>query len=129
MLQGLQYELQSSKHFLNDVTMWRAHIPALINMNIIKSSFLHQCRLNANGNDFKVVQKGFINSSSNIQETYHLGFTCKHSPFYLMKPISNFFYFPLQIVSIGWIPLNWWSNTLAWNLWTWKTFTVAIHTS
>jgi len=84
MLQGLQYELQTSNtnekfqiHFLNDVTMWRAHVLALINMNIIKSPFLHQCRLHSNGNDFKVVQKGFINSSSNLQETYHLGFTCQ----------------------------------------------------
>jgi len=25
------------KHFLNDVTMWRAHVPALINMDTIKS--------------------------------------------------------------------------------------------
>jgi len=32
MQQGLQYELQTSIHFLNDVTMLRAHIPAFINM-------------------------------------------------------------------------------------------------
>jgi len=67
-------------HFLNDVTMWRAHVPALINMDIIKSPFLHQCRLHSNGNGFKIVQKGFIKSSSNLQEAYHLGFTCQQSP-------------------------------------------------
>jgi len=27
-------------HFLHDVTMWRAYVPALINMNTIKSPFL-----------------------------------------------------------------------------------------
>ena len=43
--------------------MWRAHVPAYINMNIIKSPFLHQ--------------KSFIKSSSNLQEAYHLGFTCQ----------------------------------------------------
>jgi len=64
-------------HFLNDVSMWRAHVPALINMNTIKSPFLHQCRFHSNDNDFKVVQKGFIKSSSNHQEAYHLGFTCQ----------------------------------------------------
>jgi len=43
-------------HFLNDVTTWRAHVPALITMDIIKSPFLHQCRLHINGNGFKIVQ-------------------------------------------------------------------------
>ena len=43
----------------------------------IKSSFLHQCRLYCNGNGFKIVQKGFIKSSSKLQEAYHLGFTCQ----------------------------------------------------
>jgi len=66
-------------HFLNDVSTWRAHVPALINVNTIKSPILHQCRFYSNGNDFKVVQKGFIKSSSNLQEAYHLGFTCQHS--------------------------------------------------
>jgi len=76
MLQGLQYELQTSNTFFNDVTMWRAHVPTLINMDIIKSPFLHQCRLQSNGNDFKIVQKSFIQSSSNLQEAYHLSFSC-----------------------------------------------------
>jgi len=49
--------------FLNDVTAWRAHIPALITMDIIKSPFLHQCRFHSNGYDFKIVQKSFIQSS------------------------------------------------------------------
>jgi len=62
-------------HFLNDVTRWRAHVPALITMDIIKSPFLHQCRLHINGNDFNIVQKGFIQSLSNLQEANHLGFS------------------------------------------------------
>jgi len=65
-------------HFLNDITMWRAHVLALINMNIIKSPLLHQCRLHSNGNGFKIVQKSFIKSSSNLQEANHLGFSCQH---------------------------------------------------
>jgi len=64
--------------FLNDVTTWRAHILALITMDIIKSPFLHQCRLHSNGYDFKIVQKSFIQSSSNLQEENHLGFSCQH---------------------------------------------------
>jgi len=64
------------RHFLNDVTMWKAHVPALINMNTTKSPFLHQCRLHSNGNGFKIVPKGFIKSLSNLQEAYHLGFSC-----------------------------------------------------
>jgi len=52
----MNYKLQI--HFINDVTMWRAHILALINMDIIKSPFLHQCKLHSNGNGFKIVQKG-----------------------------------------------------------------------
>jgi len=63
----MNYKLQI--HFLNDVTMWRAHVPALINMNIFKSPFL--------GNGFKIVQKSFIKSSSNLQEANHLGFSCQ----------------------------------------------------
>jgi len=63
MLQGLQYELQTSNTLSNDVTMWRANVLALINMDIIKSPFLHQCRLHSNGNGFNIVQKGFIKSS------------------------------------------------------------------
>jgi len=66
-------------HFLNDVTIWRAHVPALITMDIIKSPFLHQCRLHSNGNGFKIVQKSFIKSSSNLQEANHLGFTCQQN--------------------------------------------------
>jgi len=65
-------------HFLNYVTIWRAHVPALINMVIIKSPFLHQCRLHSNGNGFKIVQTSFIQSSSNLQEANHLGFSCQH---------------------------------------------------
>jgi len=72
----MNYKLQI--HYLNDVTMWRTHVPTLINMNTIKSHFLHQYRLHSNGNGFKIVQKGFIKSSSNLQETYHLCFTCQH---------------------------------------------------
>jgi len=72
----MNYKLQI--HFLNDVTTWRAHVPALITMDIIKSPFLHQCRLHSNGNGFKIVQKSFIQSSSNLQEANHLGFSCQH---------------------------------------------------
>jgi len=72
----MNYKLQV--HFLNDVTTWRAHIPALITMDIIKSHFLHQCRLHSNGYGFKIVQKSFIQSSSNLQEANHLGFSCQH---------------------------------------------------
>jgi len=71
----MNYKLQI--HFLNDVTTWRAHVPALITMDIIKSPFLHQCRLHSNGNGFKIVQKSFIQSSSNLQEANHLGFSCQ----------------------------------------------------
>jgi len=72
----MNYKLQI--HFLNDVTTWRAHISALISMVIIKSPFLHQRRLHSNGNGFKIVQKSFIQSSSNLQEANHLGFSCQH---------------------------------------------------
>jgi len=65
-------------HFLIDVTTWRAHVPTLIIMDIIKSPFLHQCRLHSNGNGFKIVQKSFIQSSSNLQEANYLGFSCQH---------------------------------------------------
>jgi len=78
----MNYKLQI--HFLNDVTMWRAHVPALINMVIIKSPFLHQCRLHSNDNGFKIVQKSFIKSSSNLQEAYHLGFTCQQLCFHIL---------------------------------------------
>jgi len=71
----MNYKLQI--HFLNFVTTWRAHVLALINIVIIKSPFLHQCRLHSNGNGFKIVQKSFIKSSSNLQEANHLGFTCQ----------------------------------------------------
>jgi len=80
MLEGLHYELKLQIHFLNDVTTRRAHVPALINMVIIKSPVLHQCRLHSNGNGFKIVQKSFIQSSSNLQEAKHLGFSCQQSP-------------------------------------------------
>ena len=73
----MNYKLQV--HFLNDVTTWRAHILVLITMDIIKSPFLHQCRFHSNGNGFKIVQKSFIQSSSNLQEANHLGFSCQHS--------------------------------------------------
>jgi len=36
----------------NDLSMWRAHVSDLINMNFIKSPYLHQCRLDFNGNGF-----------------------------------------------------------------------------
>jgi len=49
----MNYKLQI--HFLNDVTTWRAHVPALITMDIINSSFLHQCRIHSYGNGFKIV--------------------------------------------------------------------------
>jgi len=65
--------------------MWRAHVLALINMNIIKSPFLHQCRLQSNGNGCKIVQKSFIQSSSNLQEANHLGFSSQQSPPYLIE--------------------------------------------
>ena len=73
----MNYNLQI--HFLNDVTTWRALVPALITMDIIKFPFLHQCRLHINGNGFKIVQKSFIQSSSNLQEANHLDFSCQHS--------------------------------------------------
>jgi len=71
----MNYKLQAQ--FLNDVSAWRAHIPALITMDIIKSPFLHQCRLHSNVYGFKIVQKSFIQSSSNLQEANHLGFSCQ----------------------------------------------------
>jgi len=55
----MNYKLQI--HFLNDVTTWRTHVLALINMNIIKSPFLQQCRLHSDGNGFKIVQKSLFN--------------------------------------------------------------------
>jgi len=64
-------------HFLNDVTTWGAHISALITMDIINSPFLHQCRLHSNVYGFKIVQKSFIQFSSNLQEANHLGFSCQ----------------------------------------------------
>jgi len=48
--------------------MWKEHVPTLINMDIIKSPFLHQCRLHSNGNGFKIVQRSFIKSSLNLQD-------------------------------------------------------------
>jgi len=121
-------------HFLNDVTIWRSHIPALINMVNIKSPFLHQCKFHSNGNGFKIVQKVihliFIKSSRS------------KSPWLLMSTISPwfdkanlyllpsiFFYLSLQNATICWISLIWWSDSLTWNLWTWKTFIVAMHIS
>jgi len=89
----MNYKLQI--HFFNDVTTWGAHVPALINVVIIKSSFLHQCRLHSNGNDFKIVQKSFIQSSSNLQDANHLGFLCQQSPPDLMKLMSSNFCPPL----------------------------------
>ena len=71
----MNYKQQA--HFLNDVSTWRAHIPALITMDIIKSPFLHQCRLHLNVYGFKIVQKSFIQSSSNLQDANHLGFSCQ----------------------------------------------------
>jgi len=85
----MSYKLQ--KHFLNDVTTWRAHVPALINIVIIKSLFLHQCRLHSNGNGFKIVQKSFIQSSSNLQEANHLGFSCQHKTLSLPHERSGFY--------------------------------------
>jgi len=99
----MNYKLQI--HFLNDVTMRRAHVPALINMDIIKSPFLYQCRLHSNCNGFKIVQKDFINSSSNLQEAYHFGFTCQHSPPDLMKSTSIFFYLSFSIFHCKLLPL------------------------
>jgi len=61
-------------------------------MDIIKSPFIHQCRLHFNGNGFKIVQKSFIQSSSNLQEANDLGFSCQQSPPDLMKPTSIFFH-------------------------------------
>jgi len=92
-------------HFLNDLTMWRAHVPALINMNNIKSPYLHQCRLHSNSNGFKIVQKGFIKSPSNLQEAHHLGFICQHSPPDLMKSTSIFFYRSSSIFHCKLLPL------------------------
>lgn len=112
-------------HFLNDVITWRAHVSALITMDIIKSPFLHQCRLHSNVYGFKIVQKSFIQSSSNLQEANHLGFSCQQSPPDLMKPTSIpsiLFYLPLQNASSIFLETNWWSNALAWSLWTWNTF-------
>ena len=83
----MNYKLQI--HFLNDVTTWRAYVPALITMDIIKSPFLHQCRLHSNGNGFKIVQKSFIQSSSNLQEANHFVFSCQQTLPDLMKPTSR----------------------------------------
>jgi len=54
-------------------------------MNTIKSPFLHQCRLHCNGNGFKIVQKSFTQTSSNLQEANHLGFTCQQN---FVRPIG-----------------------------------------
>ena len=97
----MNYKLQA--HFLSDVSTWRAHIPALITMDIIKSPFFINL-------GFKIVQKSFIQSSSNLQEANHLGFSCQQSPPDLMKPTSIpsiFFYLPLQNASsIYWKPID-----------------------
>ena len=79
----MNYKLQA--HFLNDISTWRAHISALITMDIIKSPFLHQCRLYSNVYGFKIVQKSFIQSSSNLQEANHLGFSCQQLPHFVCK--------------------------------------------
>jgi len=79
----MNYKLQV--HFLNDVITWRAHVPALITMDIIKSPFLHQCRLHSNVYGFKIVQKSFLQSSSNLQEANHLGFSCQQKILLLIK--------------------------------------------
>jgi len=84
----MNYKLQV--HFLNDVTTWRAYVPALITMDIINSPFLHQCRLHSNGNGFKIVQKSFIQSSSNLQEANHLGFSCQQRLWSWKKNNSGF---------------------------------------
>ena len=91
-------------HFLNDVTTWRARVPALINMVIIKYPFFHQCRLHSNGNGFKIVQKNFIQSSSNLQEPNQLGFSCQQSPHDLMMPTSIFLYPSSSIVHCKMFP-------------------------
>jgi len=83
----MNYKLQI--HFLNDVTTWKAYVPALINMVIIKSPFIHQCRLHFNGNGFKIVQKSFIQASSNLQEANHLGFSCQQMVQSRKKYICN----------------------------------------
>ena len=86
MVYKMNYKLQM--HFLNDVTTWRAYVSALINMDIIKSPFLHQCRFHSNGNGFKIGQKSFIQSSSNLQEVNHIGFSCQQSCHFLFQPLG-----------------------------------------
>jgi len=78
-------------------------------MDIIKFPFLPQCRLHSNVYGFKIVQKSFIQSSSNLQEANHLGFSCQESPPDLMKPTSipSIFYLRLQNASsICWKPID-----------------------
>ena len=119
-------------HFLNDVTTWRAHVSALITMDIIKSPFLNQCSLYSNVYGFKIVQKRLIQSSSNLQEENHLSFSCQQSLPDLMKPTSIpsiFFYLPLQKASsICWKPID--EVTPQLEAYEPEThFTAAIHTS
>jgi len=85
----MNYKLQI--HFLNDVTMWRTHVPALINMDIIKSPLLHQCRLHSNGNGFKIVQKDFIRSSSNLHQIFkkHTTLASHVYTWYIQKIVLN----------------------------------------
>ena len=82
----MNYKLQI--HFLNDVTMWSAYVPALINMNTIKSPYLYQFSLHSNGNGFKVLQKGFIKSLRDISPWLHMSTVIRNDSFNLNTKVT-----------------------------------------
>jgi len=97
----MNYKLQV--HFLNDVITCRAHVSALITMDMIKSPFLHQCRLHSNVYGFKIVQKSFIQTSSNLQEANHLGFSWQQSR-HLFTKNTIFRIFHATGTAMRWFP-------------------------
>jgi len=110
----MNYKLQI--HFLNDVTTWRAHVPALITMDIIKSPFLHQCSLHSNGNGFKIVQKSFIQSSSNLQEANHLCFSCQQRvPWVVARNVSLLLWLGIGVKQVAFLEL--WLEMTSLELW------------
>jgi len=104
-------------HFLNDITTWRAHVPALITMDNIKSHFLYQCRLHSNGNGFKIFQKASLGLHQIFKKQTTLALHVNNLPLiWWSQPLFPFIYLLLSFIanaSICWIPSNWWSDTFS----------------